>query len=184
MKPMKTTQQGEFSKVPEVTLIFWTIKILATTLGETAGDAVSMSLNLGYLLSTVIFAVIFLAGVSVASAQVSIGIRIGSPPPPRVVHVLPARPGPEFVWVEGYWYPVGHHYKWHEGYWTRPPYEGARWVAPHHDGQQYYAGYWDGNRGHVEHDHLWDHQPARDFRDQGQYHDQGHDGDNRDPGRN
>ena len=49
------------SKVPEVTLIFWIIKILATTLGETGGDAVSMSMNLGYLVGTAIFAVIFIA---------------------------------------------------------------------------------------------------------------------------
>lgn len=47
------------SKVPEVTLLFWIIKIAATTLGETVGDALSMSLNLGYVISTVIFAVIF-----------------------------------------------------------------------------------------------------------------------------
>lgn len=47
------------SKVPEVTLLFWIIKIAATTLGETAGDALSMSLNLGYIISTAIFAVIF-----------------------------------------------------------------------------------------------------------------------------
>lgn len=47
------------SKVPEVTLIFWIIKILATTLGETAGDTVSMSMNLGYLYSTGIFAIFF-----------------------------------------------------------------------------------------------------------------------------
>ena len=47
------------SKVPQVTLGFWVLKILATTLGETGGDALSMSLNLGYLLSTGIFAVIF-----------------------------------------------------------------------------------------------------------------------------
>jgi uncharacterized membrane-anchored protein len=52
------------SKVPALTLIFWVIKILATTLGETAGDAVSMSMNLGYLLSTFIFAAIFLVAVS------------------------------------------------------------------------------------------------------------------------
>ena len=49
------------SKVPEVTLIFWIIKILATTLGETGGDAVSMSMNLGYLVGTAIFAAIFIA---------------------------------------------------------------------------------------------------------------------------
>jgi uncharacterized membrane-anchored protein len=55
--------QNAVSKVPEVTLIFWVIKILATTLGETAGDAVSMSMNLGYLLSTGIFAAAFIAAV-------------------------------------------------------------------------------------------------------------------------
>ncbi len=44
-----------FSKVPEVTVAFWIVKILATTLGETGGDALSMTLNLGYLVSTVIF---------------------------------------------------------------------------------------------------------------------------------
>lgn len=52
------------SKVPEVTLAFWIIKIAATTLGETAGDAVSMSMNLGYLLSTAIFAGLFLTTVT------------------------------------------------------------------------------------------------------------------------
>jgi uncharacterized membrane-anchored protein len=51
------------SKVPEVTLAFWFIKILATTLGETGGDAVSMSLNLGYALSSIIFIGIFAVAV-------------------------------------------------------------------------------------------------------------------------
>ncbi|QQS34193.1 MAG: hypothetical protein IPM50_06395 [Acidobacteriota bacterium] len=53
------------SKVPHVTLLFWIIKIFATTLGETGGDALSMSLDLGYLLSTGIFALIFIAAVAV-----------------------------------------------------------------------------------------------------------------------
>lgn len=52
------------SKVPEVTLIFWIMKIAATTLGETGGDAVSMTMNLGYLVGTAIFAAIFLAAVA------------------------------------------------------------------------------------------------------------------------
>ena len=52
------------SKVPEVTLMFWLIKIAATTLGETAGDAVSMSMNLGYLVGTAIFACLFLLAVA------------------------------------------------------------------------------------------------------------------------
>lgn len=60
---MNTDKQDVLSKVPEVTLIFWIIKILATTLGETGGDAVSMSMNLGYLVGTGIFAVLFMVAV-------------------------------------------------------------------------------------------------------------------------
>jgi uncharacterized membrane-anchored protein len=61
---MDTTKQMATTKVPEVTLGFWIVKIAATTLGETGGDAVSMSMNLGYLVGTIIFAVIFFAAVS------------------------------------------------------------------------------------------------------------------------
>ncbi|MBK6568757.1 hypothetical protein [Candidatus Aalborgicola defluviihabitans] len=60
---MNDSTQKTLSKVPEVTLIFWIIKIAATTLGETGGDAVSMSMNLGYLVGTVIFAAVFLVAV-------------------------------------------------------------------------------------------------------------------------
>jgi uncharacterized membrane-anchored protein len=60
--------QGSASKVPEVTLAFWIIKIAATTLGETGGDAVSMSMNLGYLAATGIFAAIFVAAVAIQIA--------------------------------------------------------------------------------------------------------------------
>jgi uncharacterized membrane-anchored protein len=56
------------SKVAEITLGFWIIKILATTLGETGGDAVTMSMNLGYLVGTVIFAAVFAAAVSAQMA--------------------------------------------------------------------------------------------------------------------
>ena len=60
---MNNTTKQALNKVPEVTLIFWIIKIFATTLGETAGDAVSMSMNLGYFVGTAIFAMIFLIAV-------------------------------------------------------------------------------------------------------------------------
>ncbi len=60
---MNSTTEQALSKVPEVTLIFWIIKVAATTLGETGGDAVSMSMDLGYLVSTGIFAVIFAVAV-------------------------------------------------------------------------------------------------------------------------
>jgi uncharacterized membrane-anchored protein len=55
--------RNSVSKVPEVTLGFWIIKIAATTLGETGGDTLSMSMHLGYLVSTGIFAVVFLIAV-------------------------------------------------------------------------------------------------------------------------
>src|SRR5262249_10238223 len=57
---MKHSAGGGDGKVPAVTLGFWVIKIAATTLGETGGDALSMTLNLGYGLSTAIFAALFL----------------------------------------------------------------------------------------------------------------------------
>lgn len=50
-------------KLPKIALGFWILKIAATTLGETGGDAVSMSLGLGYLAGTAVFAVIFAAAV-------------------------------------------------------------------------------------------------------------------------
>src|SRR3984893_8279159 len=62
------------AKVPQVTLVFWIIKILATTLGETGGDAVTMSWlgettseakGTGYLIGTAIFGVVFIAAVLV-----------------------------------------------------------------------------------------------------------------------
>ncbi|MBY0355120.1 MAG: hypothetical protein K2Q12_05255 [Rickettsiales bacterium] len=58
-------------KVPQVTLAFWMIKILATTLGETAGDTVSMSMNLGYLVGTAIFlsALVVLVAIQIRATQ-------------------------------------------------------------------------------------------------------------------
>jgi uncharacterized membrane-anchored protein len=51
------------NKVPEVVLAFWIIKIIATTLGETGGDAVSMSMGLGYAIGSVIFIALFVVTV-------------------------------------------------------------------------------------------------------------------------
>ena len=60
---MDRIAEGHASKVPAVTLAFWIIKIAATTLGETAGDAVSMSMNLGYAISSLIFIGLFVVAV-------------------------------------------------------------------------------------------------------------------------
>jgi uncharacterized membrane-anchored protein len=61
---MQSEARTVLGKVPELTLLFWVIKVAATTLGETAGDAVTMSMNLGYLVGTVIFMAIFLVAVA------------------------------------------------------------------------------------------------------------------------
>jgi len=66
--PMKSNDSAALSKVPQVTLAFWIIKVLATTLGETGGDALSMQLQLGYAISTLIFLGFFLV---TATAQIS-----------------------------------------------------------------------------------------------------------------
>jgi uncharacterized membrane-anchored protein len=55
------SEPNALSKVPEVTLVFWIIKIAATTLGETSGDSVTMTLNWGYLDGTAIFATLLIA---------------------------------------------------------------------------------------------------------------------------
>jgi len=61
---MDQTLRQAISKVPEVTLGFWVIKVIATTLGETGGDAVTMTLGLGYLVGTAIFATLFIVAVA------------------------------------------------------------------------------------------------------------------------
>lgn len=108
-----------------------------------------------------ILVLLLLAGGSLMAA-VSFGINIGPPPPPAIVAPPPA-PGPGYVWVQGYYYPVGHKYHWHEGYWTRSPYAGATWVTPRYETGHYYYGYWNGEHGRVEHNHHWDKDRDRDY---------------------
>jgi len=113
-------------------------------------------------------AVVAAAGVAlaydapVAQAQISFDVHLGTPPPAPRAYRVPAQPGPDYVWVEGYWYPVNGRYEWHNGYWTRPPYDGAYWVAPYYENGEYYSGHWEGDRGEVHHSHEWDRSRDRD----------------------
>jgi uncharacterized membrane-anchored protein len=70
-KQVKQAEDETLSKVPEVTLIFWIIKIAATTLGETGGDTVTMTLDWGYLAGSVLFlfALIALVAAQIASKK-------------------------------------------------------------------------------------------------------------------
>src|SRR5437588_4208222 len=76
MDEMDEATKATLSKVPEVTLSFWIIKIAATTLGETGGDSVTMTLNWGYLAGTALF-----AGALVALVVAQIRARTFQPYP-------------------------------------------------------------------------------------------------------
>lgn len=94
--------------------------------------------------STALFAGMLLLAAPVMHAQSSTGIEIGQPPFPRIVSTAgKVRPGPGFVWIAGYWYPVEGHYVWRDGRWAHPPHPGDAWVPPHHDGHRYFPGYWE-----------------------------------------
>ncbi len=62
-------------------------------------------------------------------------------PPPMRTEVAIAAPGPDFVWVPGYWNWGGSAYVWTAGAWSHPPHVHARWVAPswHHNGHGWYS---------------------------------------------
>lgn len=67
--PNPDGMQDLASKVPSVTLMFWVVKVLATTVGETGGDAVSMTLNLGYAVASLVFLGFFAATLAMQLAS-------------------------------------------------------------------------------------------------------------------
>ena len=85
-------------------------------------------------------------------ADVSVHVDLGAPPPPRhEVVVESARPGPDYIWVAGYWGGEPGHYAWVAGHWDRPPRHGSVWVAPRwerdHDGRYHMVkGEWHDRR--------------------------------------
>jgi hypothetical protein len=86
----------------------------------------------------------FLTGSSMfAASHVGVNVEIGAPPPPPRAYYAPTQsPGHNFVWIAGYWEPVGREYRWREAYWAPRPWAHAKWVAPRYHGHRYYAGYW------------------------------------------
>jgi hypothetical protein len=116
------------------------------------------------LKTTTLLAVLMVGAASAAEAQVSFGVRIGPPPPPRVLRFRPPPPRADFVWIDGYWYPVGSRYRWHDGYWARPPYRGAHWIGPRHDGVRFYRGRWDGERRGRDYRHYRRARESRHYR--------------------
>jgi hypothetical protein len=122
---------------------------------------------------------LFAASVLTSSAfgQVSIGVTIGTPPPPIRYEVPPPMPAVGYEWVAGYWAPVGGRYVWYPGRWHHPPYYGAawrpaRWVHEGH-GYRYYEGGWGPREFHgPPPGHAYGHYKDRDH---GHGHGHGHD---------
>ncbi len=89
-----------------------------------------------------------------AFGQVSIGVTIGTPPPPIRYEVAPP-PEVGYVWTQGYWAPYEGRYVWYPGRWMRPPYDGAYWRGArweHGDrGWRYREGYWNHQEGRERH---------------------------------
>jgi hypothetical protein len=84
---------------------------------------------------------------ALALGQITFGIQIGRPPA-RIVEVRPTRPGRNYVWVDGFWYPGFNRrgYAWNRGYWAVPPGAGSYWIAPRYSNNRYYYGYWSDRR--------------------------------------
>jgi hypothetical protein len=78
-------------------------------------------------------------GASPLLADISLNISVDAPPPPPRAEVsVGVSPGPDYIWVGGFWDGTPGHYFWRAGHWDRPPHAHAAWVAPHwerdHDG--------------------------------------------------
>ena len=79
-------------------------------------------------------------------------VRIVDTPRPALRHeVRPERPGPNHVWVGGFWHHTGTEWTWNDGRWTEPPQPHSKWVAPRYQkvkgGTRYSPGHWS-------HEHL------------------------------
>ncbi|WP_084080994.1 YXWGXW repeat-containing protein [Edaphobacter aggregans] len=110
-----------------------------------------------------------------AFSQVSIGVTIGTPPPPIQYEAPPPIPAVGYVWTPGYWAPYGGHYAWRRGYWARPPYEGAPWRPARwvHEGPgwRYYEGGWGPREFHGPPPREFHGPPGHAY---GHYKDHGH----------
>ncbi len=82
------------------------------------------------------------AGSNHASAQVGVVIRVGTPPPPRVVEHPWARPYRDAVWIDGHHEWINGRWVWVGGYYAYPPRRGAVWVGGYWRHGYWHQGYW------------------------------------------
>jgi hypothetical protein len=70
------------------------------------------------------------ASASPLLADISVNIGVDAGPPPPREEVIVASPGPDYIWIAGYWDGAPGHYSWTRGHWERPPHGGAHWLPP------------------------------------------------------
>jgi hypothetical protein len=78
--------------------------------------------------------------VATSSPPPSRGVVVSGPPPPAVAEARTAPPGPNAVWLDGYWHWTGAQYAWIPGHWEQPP-PGAAWYGPRYvssEGSHFY----------------------------------------------
>ena len=101
-------------------------------------------------MKTKLLVFLMLAGSSlVAGPRFYVGFGVAPPPvavyaPPPAPHyyTAPPCPGPDYAWVDSYWYPSGPRWVRRGGYWARRPYARAFWVGPRYYRSRWYRGYW------------------------------------------
>ncbi len=111
-----------------------------------------------WLAAPAVVLALVLGGCTKGSEQASGGDVVAPNPPPATAQAdtQSPPPGPDYVWIQGYWVWAGNAYAWHPGYWERPPQAGYVWVAPQYEhidrGYRYRSGRWSVSVGgvHVE----------------------------------
>jgi hypothetical protein len=103
-------------------------------------DALTEGRKEGHFMKTKLLTIMLLAGGSIfAQTRVSIGIGLGGhgagfyQPPPSYASIVPPCPGPDFIWVDGYWSQNHGRNTWVAGYWNRRPFSRGFQVAPRFD---------------------------------------------------
>jgi hypothetical protein len=114
-----------------------------------------MKIALLWLAAPAVVLALILGGCSKGSDTASGGDVVAPEAPPAAQSEMqqPPAPGPDFVWIQGYWVWGGQAYAWHPGYWERPPQTGYVWVAPRYEhvgrGYRFQAGRWSVSVGGV-----------------------------------
>ena len=101
-----------------------------------SAPALKLAGGLGLLAVTGLVTPTLTAAPILADIGIGVHVDLGAPPPPRhEVVVERDRPGPDYVWMGGYWDGAPGHYVWVNGHWDRPPHghEHGVWVAPHYE---------------------------------------------------